>query len=138
MSTIVVCGGRALSPVTSTGATRVVPGLDFEISSITMLCIRSAAINQRSLTLSCTRYRHALATRTSVLLSGPESAMVERGSAVLKAMDALCHPEPEGCDVVEHLGPQGRDCVFNPGRNLGKDLARDESVALHSAERLRQ
>jgi hypothetical protein len=64
--------------------------------------------------------------------------MVERGSAVLKALDALCHPEPEGRDVVEHLSPEGRDGVFNPGRNLGKDLARYESVALQSAESLRQ
>ena len=64
--------------------------------------------------------------------------MVERGSAVLKALDALCHPEPEGCDVVEHLGTEGRDGVFNPWRNLGKDLARYESVALQSAESLGQ
>ena len=64
--------------------------------------------------------------------------MVKRGSAVMKALDALCHPEPEGRDVVEHLGAEGRDGVFNPGRNLGKDLAGYESVALQSAESLRQ
>jgi hypothetical protein len=62
MSTIVVCGGSALSLRTSTGNDSRCPGLDFEISSVTMLCIGSAGINQRSLIL------HALATATSVLL----------------------------------------------------------------------
>ncbi len=62
----------------------------------------SPGINQRSLIL------HALVAATSVLLSGPEFAtMIERGSAVLKALDALCHPEPERRDVVEHLGRRG-------------------------------
>ncbi len=64
--------------------------------------------------------------------------MIERSSARLKAPDALCRPEPEGRDVVEHLGPEGRDGVFNTGRNLREDLARDESVALQSSERLRE
>jgi hypothetical protein len=48
-------------------------------------------INQRSLIL------HALATSTSVILSGPEFATVEPGSTVVKALDVLCHPEPELC-----------------------------------------
>ena len=73
---------------------------------------------------------------TSAILPGQEIATVERSSAVLKALDALCHPSQRR-DVVEHLGAEGRDGVFNPGRNLGKDLARYESVALQSAERLR-
>jgi hypothetical protein len=132
MSTIAVCGGNALSPGTSTGYDSRCPGLDFEILSITMDCIGSAAVNQRSLIL------HPLATATLVLLPGPDSATVERGSAVLKALDALCHPKPEGRDVIEHLGTEGRDGVFNPGRNLSKDLPRYEPVALQSAEGLRK
>src|SRR5271156_4243864 len=67
-----------------------------------------------------------------------ELATIECGSVVLKRLDALCHPEPERCDVVEHLGPEGCDGVFNPGGNLVKDLASYESVALQSAERLRE
>ena len=78
----------------------------------------------------------AHAAATSAILPGQEIATVERSSAVLKALDALCHPSQRR-DVVEHLGAEGRDGVFNPGRNLGKDLARYESVALQSAERLR-
>jgi hypothetical protein len=76
-----------------------------------------AGINQRSLILP------ALAISTSVILSGPDSATIERGSAALKALNACRHPEPERSDVVEHLGAESRDGVFNPGRNLGKDLA---------------
>src|SRR5258708_24414615 len=64
--------------------------------------------------------------------------MVECGSAVLKALDGLSGPEPERCNVVEHLRAEGRDGVLNPGRNFSKDLARDESIALQSAERLRE
>src|SRR5208337_5551446 len=75
---------------------------------------------------------------TSVILSGPKSATIERGSAALKALNACRHPEPERSDVVEHLGAESRDGVFNPGRNLGKDLAGYESVMFQSAERLRQ
>ena len=80
---------------------------------------------------------HALPISTSVILSGPEFTTIERGSAFLKALDALCRPEPEGGDIIEHIAPQGRDGVFNPGRNLSKDLARYQSVAFQSAERLR-
>src|SRR5271167_2767186 len=66
--------------------------------------------------------------------SGPMFVTVERDSAVLKALYVLCRPEPEWRNVVEHLGAEGRDAVFHPGRDLGKDLARYESVALESAE----
>ncbi len=57
-----------------------------------------------------------------------DSAIVEGSSAGLKELDALCRPEPEGHDVVEHLGTQRRDRVFNSGRNLSKYLAGNEPV----------
>jgi hypothetical protein len=64
-------------------------------------------------------------------------ATIECGSAVLKDWTLFATQSQSGA-TLSSISEPSRDGVFNPGRNLGKDLARYESVALQSAERLRQ
>jgi len=49
------------------------------------------------------KVQQVTAPRPDSLLSAQDLATVERGSAVLKPLDGLSGPEPEWCDVIEHL-----------------------------------
>jgi hypothetical protein len=53
-------------------------------------------------------------------------------------MYALCDPQPKWCDIVEHLGAERCNSIFDAGRYFGEDLAGDEAIAFEAAKRLGQ
>ena len=70
---------------------------------------------------------------TTLTLHNSHGALIESGAGVLKATDALCDPQPKGCDIVEHLGAERCNRILDARWYFGEDFAGDESVAFEAA-----